>query len=43
MATTQMLLKSSTSGACLYCHVAEAPVKMYGGDMTLSLNAEGSA
>ena len=39
-ATTQMLLKSTTSGACLYCHVAEAPVKMFGGDMTLALAGE---
>ena len=39
-ASTQMLLKSTTSGACLYCHVAEAPVKMFGGDMTLALAGE---
>ena len=39
-ATTQMLLKSSTSNACLYCHVAEAPTKMFGGDMTLALAGE---
>ena len=39
-ASTQMLLKSTTSGACLYCHVAEAPTKMFGGDMTLALAGE---
>jgi cytochrome c553 len=32
-----MLLKSSTSRACLYCHVVEAPTKMYAGDSTLAV------
>ena len=35
-----MLLRSTTARACIYCHVVEAPDKMYGGDTTLALAGE---
>jgi cytochrome c553 len=34
-ASTQMLLKTTAARACIYCHVVEAPEKMYGGDSSL--------
>jgi hypothetical protein len=36
-ASTQMLLKSTAARACLYCHVANSPTKMYAGDVTLGI------
>jgi hypothetical protein len=36
-ASTELLLKSTASGACTYCHVSSGAVKMYGGDATLAL------
>jgi hypothetical protein len=37
-ASTQMLLRSSTARACLYCHVTSLPTnKMFGGDTTLNI------
>jgi hypothetical protein len=32
-----MLLKTTAARACLYCHVVEAPTKMYGGDVNLTI------
>jgi len=37
-ASTQMLLRSTTARACIYCHVVVgSPDKMYGGDSTLAI------
>jgi hypothetical protein len=42
-AATQMLLRTTTARACIYCHVTEAPNhKMYGGDTTLANVGDGA-
>jgi len=40
-ADTQLLLKSSASGACAYCHISSGAIKMYGGDATFALFGSG--